>query len=126
MNATAIKFKELGISKLVVDLELTRLGNHIASALREMTAKKQRHTSGKHRQSAFKNAHRYAYTSQSEEMFQGSRETTQLNSFPGACTTVRTGQNMTPPESIVPSADEDAMFFGELAISHLNPVLSRP
>ncbi|KAH8131898.1 hypothetical protein LI328DRAFT_160682 [Trichoderma asperelloides] len=91
MNATAIKFKELGISKLVVDLELTRLGNHIASALREMTAKKQRHIS--------------------EEMFQGSRETMQLNSFPGACTTVRTGQNMTPPESIVPSADEDAMFF---------------
>lgn len=47
MNAAAIKFKELGIDELVKDLELSRLGNHIASALRDMTAKKHRPTNGK-------------------------------------------------------------------------------
>lgn len=47
MNAAAIKFKELGIDELVRDLELSRLGNHIALALRDMTAKKNRHASGK-------------------------------------------------------------------------------
>ncbi|KAL6815037.1 hypothetical protein J3E69DRAFT_358887 [Trichoderma sp. SZMC 28015] len=45
MNAAAIKFKELGIDELVKDLQLSRLGIHIASALRDMTAKKNRHTS---------------------------------------------------------------------------------
>ncbi|KAL7790522.1 hypothetical protein V8C43DRAFT_315880 [Trichoderma afarasin] len=45
MNAAAIKFKELGIDELVKDLQLSRLGNHIASALRDMTAKKNRHIS---------------------------------------------------------------------------------
>lgn len=47
MNAAAVKFRELGISELVMDFELSRLGNHIASALRQMTAKKQRHINGK-------------------------------------------------------------------------------
>jgi hypothetical protein len=47
MNAAAIKFKELGIDELVRGLGLSRLGNHIASALRDMTAKKNGHTSGK-------------------------------------------------------------------------------
>ncbi|KAL7953841.1 hypothetical protein V8C34DRAFT_320495 [Trichoderma compactum] len=45
MNAAAVKFKELGIDELVRDLELSRLGNHIASALRDMTAKKHGHIS---------------------------------------------------------------------------------
>lgn len=45
--------------------------------------------------------------------------------FPSVTTTVpRAGQNMTSPESIVPSADEDTMFFGELAILHPHPFLS--
>lgn len=47
MNAAAVKFKELGIDELVRDSELSRLGNHIASALRDMTAKKHRHANGK-------------------------------------------------------------------------------
>lgn len=47
MNAAAVKFKQLGISELVVDLELSRLGNQIASALREMTTKKQSNFNGK-------------------------------------------------------------------------------
>lgn len=53
MNAAAAKFKDLGISELVVDLELSKLANHIASALRGMTAKKQRRVNGKSRQRVF-------------------------------------------------------------------------
>ncbi|QYT03031.1 hypothetical protein H0G86_010006 [Trichoderma simmonsii] len=87
MNAAAIKFKELGIDELVRDLELSRLGNHIASALRDMTAKKNRHASG--------------------ETPQVSCEPMQLNSFSSVDTPVPTA----PPESIIPSTDENPLLF---------------
>lgn len=51
MSAAATKFKELGISEMVEDLRLSRLGNHIASALRDMTAKKKRHADGEYNES---------------------------------------------------------------------------
>ncbi|KAL5083986.1 hypothetical protein Trisim1_012422 [Trichoderma cf. simile WF8] len=90
MNAAAIKFKELGIDELVKDLELSRLGNHIASALRDMTAKKHRPTNG--------------------ETSQVSCEPMQLGSFPSVDTPVPTA----PTETIIPSADENAILFGKL------------
>ncbi|OQD87319.1 hypothetical protein PENANT_c006G05563 [Penicillium antarcticum] len=42
MSTAALKFKLGGIDDLVRDLELAQLGNHIATALREMTGKKRK------------------------------------------------------------------------------------
>lgn len=67
---------------------------------------------------------RYAYMCKSEETFQSPRETMRLNSFPSVTASVPLArQNITPPESVVPSADEDVMIFGELAVLHQYPVI---
>jgi hypothetical protein len=47
MSSAAVKFKLGGIDHLVKDLELARLGDHIATTLREMTGKKRKDPGGK-------------------------------------------------------------------------------
>ncbi|KAF5136397.1 hypothetical protein E5D57_000158 [Metarhizium anisopliae] len=47
MTAAALRFKSLGIDKLVEDLELSELGNHISAKLREMTGKKRKYADGR-------------------------------------------------------------------------------
>ncbi|KAJ5532734.1 hypothetical protein N7494_009286 [Penicillium frequentans] len=42
MNAAVLKFKCLGIDRIVKDMGLTQLGNHIAATLREMTGRKRK------------------------------------------------------------------------------------
>lgn len=46
MIALSVHFKELGICELVVNLQLSRLGEQIVSALRDMTADSGRHVNG--------------------------------------------------------------------------------
>ncbi|KAL4750526.1 hypothetical protein BDW72DRAFT_193745 [Aspergillus terricola var. indicus] len=45
MHAAIIKLKSMGIDKLVKDLELSELGNHIAATLKDMTGRKRNGTS---------------------------------------------------------------------------------
>lgn len=47
MTAAALRFKSLGIDKLVEDLELSELGNHVSAKLREMTGKKRKDADGR-------------------------------------------------------------------------------
>lgn len=54
MTAAVVKFKSLGIEKMVKNLELSELGNHIAVKLREMTGKKRKEVDGK--RNPFRNA----------------------------------------------------------------------
>jgi hypothetical protein len=47
MSAAVLKFKSLGIDKLVKDLELSGLGNSIAAMLGELTSNKRKDVDGK-------------------------------------------------------------------------------
>ncbi|KID95519.1 hypothetical protein MAJ_08545, partial [Metarhizium majus ARSEF 297] len=83
MTAAALRFKSLGIDKLVEDLKLSELGNHIAAKLREMTGKKRKDAD--------------------EEPNQNSRKSPRLTPSSGAGElglVQPAGQLTTPPESM--------------------------
>ncbi|QLI69463.1 uncharacterized protein G6M90_00g056100 [Metarhizium brunneum] len=83
MTAAALRFKSLGIDKLVEDLELSELGNHISAKLREMTGKKRKDAD--------------------EELNQNSRKSPRLTPSSGAGElglVQPAGQLTTPPESM--------------------------
>ncbi|KAG8407938.1 hypothetical protein J3458_020246 [Metarhizium acridum] len=88
MSAAALKFKSLGIDKLVEDLELSELGNHIATKLREMTGKKRKDAD--------------------EEPNQNTRKSPRLTPSSGAgelALVQPAGQLTTPPESMPAGTD---------------------
>ncbi|KHN97575.1 uncharacterized protein MAM_04590 [Metarhizium album ARSEF 1941] len=87
MTAATLRFKSLGIDELVEDLELSKLGSHIATKLREMTGKKRKDAD--------------------EEPSQNSRKSPRLTSASGELAFAPPpGHLTTPPESTAPGISD--------------------
>ncbi|KAJ5892371.1 hypothetical protein N7504_009062 [Penicillium tannophilum] len=79
MNAAVLKFKCLGIDRIVKDMGLTQLGNHIAATLREMTGRKRKDVG---------------------EMIQSTWKSPRLTAAIPSARVSQYGQNPTPPASL--------------------------
>ncbi|KAJ5174136.1 uncharacterized protein N7482_000013 [Penicillium canariense] len=107
MHAIANELKGLGIEDLVIEFELTALGNHIAVTLRDLTGRKPRGALGK----LFNPGRIYydAYMSDSGDTPQDSCNSPRpMPGFSGLSShilTIQPGQNPTPPESLIASLD---------------------
>ncbi|KAJ5564675.1 hypothetical protein N7513_000917 [Penicillium frequentans] len=96
MNAAVLKFKYLGIDRIVKDMGLTQLGNHIAATLREMTGRKRKDVGEFFLHASFL-TNRNAYIPGPGEMVQSTWKSPRLTAGILSARVSQYGQNPTPP-----------------------------
>lgn len=123
MNAAVLKFKCLGIDRIVKDMELTQLGNHIAATLREMTGRKRKDVGESFLDASFL-TNRNAYIPGPGGMVQSTWKSPRLTAAIPSARVSQYGQNPTPPASLAAGTDDKSTLAYSVLLTYAQQITS--